>query len=206
MAKKSGLKTGKFGGIIVDNYLQTSDKDIYAIGDCTENLNLITNKYEYWPLGSIATKMGRICADNICGRKTEIKGYIGTAMFTIFDINIARTGLTMESAEKNGLKTESIIISGLDKSHYTEHADYIFLKILADKESRVILGAQGFGKGDIIGRISILACAISNSMKLDEIFKLDLGYHPAYNNPIDIVQTASLALINKLDGLLKQSL
>lgn len=203
LAKKAGLKIGNHGGIIVDKYLRTSDENIYAVGDCTENLNLITRKYEYWPLGSIATKMGRICADNIYGFNTEINGYIGTAMFTVFETNIARTGLTSDNAEKRGFEIESVVISGLDKSHYTDHAKYIFLKLITDKKTRIIIGAQGFGSGDVISRISIIASAISNNMTLEDIFKLDLGYHPAYNNPIDILQTACLVLINKLNGHLK---
>ena len=203
LAKKAGIKTGNFGGIIVNKYLQTSDKYIYGIGDCTENTNLITKKYEYWPLGSIATKTGRICADNISGLETEINGFLCTVMFKVFDINIGRTGLTSENAKKNGFNIESIVISGLDRSHYSKEAHNIFLKIISNKETGVILGAQGFGIGDVISRIEILASTITNSMKLYDIFKMDLGYYPSYNNPIDILQTACLVLKNKISGLVK---
>ena len=203
LAAKAGLKIGRFGGVMVNEYLQTSDKTIYAIGDCAESLNIITKKHVYWPLGSVSTKMGRIAADSICGRKVKFSGSIGTTMFKIFDIFVARTGLSLKNVMGNGYEGESIIVTGLDKAHYYDDAGYIVLKVIADKKSQIILGAQGYGKGDIIKSIEILACAIHNSMTLDEIFKIDLGYYPAFNNPIDIVQTACLMLKSKIEGFVK---
>jgi len=203
LADRAGLKLGRNGGVKVNPFLQSSDKDIYAIGDCAETVNIITGKHEYWPLGSISTKMGRIAADNICGKRGEFAGFIATAMFRIFDINVARTGLTLRETEENGFHVETALITGMDRPHYTGNARFIVLKILADSESRRILGAQGYGKGDLSSRISTLACAITNGMTLEKVFKLDLGYHPAYNNPIDTVQTACLVLENKIDRLMR---
>ncbi len=203
LAKQAQLDIWKAGGILVDRHLQSSDENIYAVGDCAETVNLITQKQEDWPLGSISIKMGRIAADNICGRKTDFKGSIGTAMCKVFDINVARTGITTERAKECGFEAETITIPGLDRAHYYGDAQYIILKIIADKKSQVILGAQGFGEGDVIARISVLVCAITDKKTLDDVFKLDLGYAPAYSNPIDIVQTACLVLANKIDGLFR---
>ncbi|MBA7467626.1 MAG: hypothetical protein GH155_05110 [Spirochaeta sp.] len=198
LAQKAGLEIGKSQGIKVNKYLQTSDKSIYAIGDCAESINLVTGKHEYWPLGSVSTKMGRVAADNIAGIKSEFNGSIGTAMFRIIDFNAARTGLTLEMARQNGFDVESVVVTGMDKANYCD-GQYIVLKIIANRKTKVILGAQGYGKGEIVPRIEILACAVTQGLTLDECFKLDLGYAPAFNNPIDIVQNACLVLINKID-------
>jgi rhodanese-related sulfurtransferase len=203
LAVEAGLEIGESGGIKVNSFLQTSDDKVFAIGDCAESINLITKKHDYWPLGSISTKMGRIAADNIMERRSQFEGHIGTAMFRIFDINVARTGLTCDRARKQGFDAESVLATGLDRAHYYRESEYIFLKVIADRESRRILGAQGFGRGEVIAKIDILACAITRQMTLDEIFKLDLGYSPAFNNPIDMAQTACLVLNNKTDGLFR---
>ena len=203
LAQNAGLTIGDSGGIKVNEYLQTSDENIYAIGDCVESLNVVTKKHEYWPLGSIATKMGRIAADNICGRASDFRGSNGTAMFKIFDTNVARTGLTLKTARASGFKVETVVISGLDRVNYGKNAQNVCLKIIADKRSRVILGAQGYGRGDVPSKIEILSCAIMQSLTLDDVFKFDLGYSPAFNSPIDIAQTACLVLDNKIDDLLR---
>jgi NADPH-dependent 2,4-dienoyl-CoA reductase/sulfur reductase-like enzyme/two-component sensor histidine kinase/rhodanese-related sulfurtransferase len=203
LAKKAGLALGALGAIKVNARLETSDKAIYAIGDCAESINFITGKHEYWPLGSISTKMGRIAADNIAGRVSEFHGFIGTTMFQNFGLCIARTGLTVESAAKNGFCVESVVITGLDKAHYFANAEYITLKLIADAKTRVILGVQAYGRGDVARQIQIVASAISCSLTLSDIFGLDLGYSPAFNNPIDIIQTACCVLTGKLDGFVR---
>lgn len=199
LAEKAGLEIGRSGAIEVNEYLQTSDENIYAIGDCAENINRITHKHEYWSFGSVSTKMGRIAANNIAGLLTEFQGSIGTAMFKIFDLNVARTGLTLPQAQEHGFDAESVIVTGLNKAHYYEDAEYIILKVIADKSTKVLLGAQGYGKGNVVAKIQVLACAIIQSLTLDEVFGLDLGYAPSFNNPIDLAQTACLVLNNKID-------
>jgi len=171
------------------------------VGDCAETVSLITGRHEYLPLGSVSTKMGRMAADAIAGRPAAFQGSIGTAMFKIFDVNAARTGLTAELARERGFDAETVVITGLDRPHYTPGAAYVCIKVIADRTSRRLLGAQGFGRGDVVERIRILAGAISQSLTLPQIFALDLGYNPAYNMAIDIAQTACLVLENKIDDL-----
>ncbi|MBN1412281.1 MAG: FAD-dependent oxidoreductase [Spirochaetales bacterium] len=197
---KAGLEIGKMGGIRVDEYLKTSDENIYAIGDCAESKNLLTGKYAYLPLGSISTKMGRIAADNIFGTPVIFPGNIGTTMFKIFDVSVGRTGLELETAREAGYDPETVIVAGLDRSHYYPDAGFMVLKLMADKKSQILLGAQGYGRGELILRIEVLACAIANHMTLESIFKLDLGYYPAFNNPIDILQTGCNFLKGKIEG------
>jgi len=204
LARSAGLEIGESGGVKVDSFLKSSDRSIYAVGDCAESINLITGKHEYWPLGSISTKMGRIVADNIFGISSKFEGSIGTTLFRIIDINVGRTGLTGRVALLNGFEeVETVTVSGLDRAHYSGDAKHIILKVIADRRTRRLLGAQGYGKGDIIPRIEILACAIMQSLTLDQVFKLDLGYAPAFNNPVDIAQTACNVLENKINGLVK---
>jgi NADPH-dependent 2,4-dienoyl-CoA reductase/sulfur reductase-like enzyme/rhodanese-related sulfurtransferase/two-component sensor histidine kinase len=203
LAKQAGLTLSSSGAVTVNRRLQTSDASIYAIGDCAESVNFLTKKHEYWPLGSISTKMGRIAADNICGRRSEFKGFIGTTMFQNFDLAIARTGLTVASALANGFVPESVVITGLDKAHYSKNAEYITLKLVADSKTNALIGAQAYGRGDVVRHIQIVASAISRSMTLADVFDLDLGYAPVFNNPIDIVQTACCVLAGKMEGFVK---
>lgn len=203
LAEKADLEIGLSGGIKVNTHLQTTDENIYAIGDCAESINLITQKHDYWPLGSISTKMGRVAADNIAGIKSEFYGSLGTALFKIVDINVARTGLTERDAWYNGFKTESAVTVGLDRAHYVAASENVIIKVVAEKKTQRILGAQMFGKGDVAGRIGIFAEAISSELTLEDFFKLDLGYSPVFNNPIDIVQTGCLVLKNKMEKLVR---
>ena len=200
LAQKADLKLGESGAIEVNEHLQTSDPAIYAIGDCAENINRITHRHEYWSFGSLSTKMGRIVADHICGISSHCTGSIGTAMFKIFDLNVARTGLTFQKALQEGFDPVSVIVTGLDRAYYYENAETLILKVIADKNSKILLGAQGFGKGEVVAKIQVLACGIDRSLTLEEVFDLDLGYAPAFNTPIDIAQTACLVLNNKIDG------
>jgi len=203
LARKAGLAVSAIGAIKVNANLRTSDKSIYAIGDCAETMNFITGQHEYWPLGSISTKMGRIAADNICGRPMEFPGFIGTTMFQNFDISIARTGLTASSARRHGFFPQSAVITGLDRAHYSKNAEYITLKIIADAKTRVILGAQALGRGDVVRQVQIFAAAITRKLTLADVFSLDLGYAPVFNNPIDLAQTACCVLSSKMEGFIK---
>ncbi|MEJ5166067.1 MAG: FAD-dependent oxidoreductase, partial [Thermoanaerobaculia bacterium] len=201
LAKKAGLEIGTTGGIKVNKNLKTSDPYIYAAGDCAESFHFITKKPAYWPLGSVSIKMGRIVADNIAGIKTTFKGSLGTTLFKIFDLTCARTGLTTRKAKEAGYEVISTIVSGLDKEHYSPGSQYIFLKVIADRKTKKLLGAQGIGKGMVSKRIQVLASSISCGTTFEDIFSLDLGYFPHFNTPIDICQNACLVLKNKYEGL-----
>ena len=201
LAQKAGLKIGDSGGIKVSGTLQTSDEQIYAVGDCAESVHLITGQHEYWPLGSVSTKMGRIAANNISGKHTEFLGSIGTTMFKMRDLNVSRTGLTTRSAWKHGFEVESVVVTGKDRAHPEDDTDAITLKVIADKTTRRILGAQGYGTGNVMGKIETFVFAISHSLTLEEVFATDLGYAPSFNNPIDLAQTACLSLTNKIENL-----
>jgi len=203
LARAAGLKLAPSGGIHVNRRLQTSDPRIYAVGDCAATFHLTTGREAYWPLGSVSIKMGRIAADNLAGRRKEFRGSLGTAMFKLFDSHVGRTGLTTERAREEGYDVESVTVAGLDRAYYYPQARFMTLKVLADRGTRVLLGAQGFGRGNVVPRLQVLASAIAQGLTLEDVFAQDLGYFPAYNTPIDLLQTACLVLANKLDGLLR---
>jgi NADPH-dependent 2,4-dienoyl-CoA reductase/sulfur reductase-like enzyme/rhodanese-related sulfurtransferase len=202
LARNAGLEIGPSGGIRVDRHLKTSEDSVFAVGDCAESIHLLTGKHEYWPLGSVSTKMGRIVADNICGRAVEFPGSVGTALFRIRDLNVARTGLTTRSAWKEDFDVISTVVAGKDHASAGQNGeDLIMLKIIADRKSGRLLGAQCFGRGNVAGKIEIAAIAISNGLTLIDVFRQDLGYSPAHNNPIELTQTACLMAQNKIDEL-----
>ena len=199
LARQAGLDIGEAGGIIVNDRLRTSDENIYAVGDCAESFHLTTGKHEYWPLVSVSSKMGRIAADNICGREVVFTGSIGTTLFRMRDLNVARTGLTTRSALREGFDAASTVIAGRDNPK-KDPGEYIILKIISDRKTGEVIGAQGFGIGNVAGKIEIAAMAISRKLSLMDVFRMDLGYSPDYNSPIELTQTACLTLQNKLDG------
>jgi NADPH-dependent 2,4-dienoyl-CoA reductase/sulfur reductase-like enzyme/rhodanese-related sulfurtransferase len=202
LAREAGLDIGPAGGVHVDDHLRTSDPQIYAVGDCAETINTISGRQEYWPLGSISTKMGRIAADNIAGRPSSFNGFIGTAMARVFDIYMARTGLTSRAAVESGFDPVTACVSGWDKGPYAGDARTMMLQIVSDRDTRRVIGAQGVGR-NVFPRIVAITGAITAKMTLDDVFKLDMGFSPVFNSSIDIVQTACLVVANKLDGLLK---
>ena len=202
LARDAGLDIGESGGIKISKYLRTSDESIFAVGDCAESNHIITGKHEYWPLGSVSTKMGRIAADNICGRNVEFSGSVGTTLFRMRDLNIARTGLTSRSAWKAGFDVVSTVVTGSDHATMNENDnESMVLKLLADRDTQVVLGAQGFGSGNVAGKIEIIAGVITSGFTLTDVFCMDLGYSPSHNNPIDLTQTSCLMLQNKIEGL-----
>ncbi len=203
LARRAGLRLGATGGVVVDRYLRTSDESIYAVGDCAESTHIVTGKAEYLPLGSVSTKMGRIAADNICGIDAEYTGSVASAMFKLREMSVARTGLTTRAAWKHGFDIETAVVTGKDRAHYDEKAADITIKVIADRKSRVILGAQGYGVGEVVARIELLAAAVWNRMTIEDFFRLDIGYAPSFNNAIDLAQTACLLLANKLDGIVR---
>ena len=203
LAAEAGLAVGPSGGIQVAGDFRTSEDNIYAVGDCAESVHLLTGKHEYWPLGSVSTKMGRMAADSITGKEVHFTGSLGTTMFTCFDLRVARTGLTRRKAAETGYSPETVVITGTDKTPHHGERGTLFVEVCCDTETRRILGAQAIGSGDVAGKISLFAVCISAGMTLSEVFSLDLGYAPDFNQPIDIIQTACGVLENKLDGLIR---
>jgi len=206
LARDTDLKTGKNDAFIVNKKLETNIEDIYAGGDCAQTLNNITGEYSYYALGTVAHKHGRIIGSNILGLEREFDGVIGTQSIKLFDTVVARTGLDEEEAEKAGFNPISTDIEAWDHKIYYPPAYKTYVKIIADKDSRKILGAQILGskKAEISKRIDIFASAIYNDMTVEKFSQLDLSYTPPLSSPWDPVQTAAqkleLKLLNSADN------
>lgn len=203
LAKRAGLAIGATGAIQVNEYLQTSDPDIYAGGDCVENIHLISGKKIYAPLGSTANKHGRCIADHITGYGTPFPGVLGTAICKVLDYTIARTGLSEIEARSSGLDVKTVICPGSDRPHYYPGTAAIIIKLIADKKSGRLLGSQIIGPGDVAKRIEIVITALSSQTTVGDIAALDLAYAPPYSAALDNIITAAHVMINKFNGIAK---
>ncbi len=201
LAKRAGLAIGSTGAIQVNEYLQTSDPDIYAGGDCVENIHRITGKKMYTPLGSTANKHGRCIADHIAGCGMPFPGVLGTAICKVLDYTIARTGLSEIEARASGFEVETVICPGADRPHYYPGSAVIIIKLIADKKTRRLLGSQIIGPGDVAKRIEIAITAISAQATVSEIAALDLAYAPPYSPALDNMITAAHVMMNKCNGI-----
>ncbi|MBN1391523.1 MAG: FAD-dependent oxidoreductase [Sedimentisphaerales bacterium] len=202
LAKDADIEIGTTGAIKVSPQMQTSDPDIYAAGDCAECVDLITGNPCYVPLGSTANKQGRIVAINICGGNDSFAPILGTVACKVFDYNVALTGLTEQKAKQVGYDIVSVLVPAPDREHFVPGAQLLMLKLVVDKKSRKLLGAQAIGPGNTDKRIDVSAVAIAAGMTVEQMANLDLCYAPPYAPVIDNVITAANVARNKLDGLL----
>ena len=200
LAKDCGLKIGESGAIKVNEYLRTSDKFIFAGGDCVETINLITGKPVYSPSGDLANKHGRIIGDNITGGKSKFPGIIGTTIAKIFDVTIAKTGLT-EGEAKKYYDAVSVVASMLDREYYYPRFGNIRFKLIFDRKTLRILGAQCVGSGVVDKRIDVVATAIQAKMTINDLANLDLAYSPPYSPALDPAITIAHVARNLYDGL-----
>ncbi len=200
LAEGTELKRDERGAFTVNEKMQTNVKDIYAGGDCVQTLNNITGEFDYFALGTVAHKHGRIIGSNLCGLEHEFKGVIGTQSIKLFDTAVARTGLDEKEAQAAGFNPVNAEIEAWDHKIYYPPAYHTYLKVIADKDSRKILGAQILGNinAEISKRIDIFASAIYNQMTIEEFSQLDLSYTPPLSSPWDPVQSVVQKLELKL--------
>ena len=202
LAREAGLVIGPSGCIAVNEYLQTSDDAIYAGGDCAENTHRVSGAKVFVPMGSTANKHGRVIADNICGARKQYPGVLGTAACRFFEQEAGATGLNERTAQQAGIDFASVVVPGFDRLGYMPGVGRIVLKLLAEKSSGRVLGAQAVG-ASVAKRIDTLAAAISLGATLEDLSGLDLAYAPPFNTPIENIATAANVLQNKLDGQLR---
>jgi NADPH-dependent 2,4-dienoyl-CoA reductase/sulfur reductase-like enzyme/rhodanese-related sulfurtransferase len=200
LAKQAGLRIGETGAIWVNEKMETSAEGVYAAGDCAETTNLITEKKVWIPLGSTANKQGRVVGVNVCGGNATFPGVMGTAIFKTFDFNVAKTGLNMREAEKEGFHPVQAIVRGFDRAHYYPGKKESTLKVIADKETGRILGGQAVGEGPSDKFIDILAMALHGKMTCGQLASVDLAYAPPFSPALSPVIVAANVLMNKLEG------
>jgi len=166
--------------------MQTNIKDIYSCGDCIEVYNTVTGKVVYKPLGSTANKTGTIAGSNISGKTEEFRGILGTGIYRIFDMTVGQTGLSEEEAKKQGYDVAVTIDQKTNKPEYMGGRP-IFIKVVADKKTGMLLGAQVIGYEGVDKRLDVLVTAITLKAKAEDLMHLDLSYSPPYSIPRDPV-------------------
>ncbi|ADL67824.1 FAD-dependent pyridine nucleotide-disulphide oxidoreductase [Thermoanaerobacterium thermosaccharolyticum DSM 571] len=200
LAKDAGLAIGDRGGIKVNEYLQTSDPDIYAVGDAIEVKDYINGSYTLIPLAGPANKQGRIAADNICGRNSKYDGTQGTSVAKIFDLTVAATGNNETILKRAGIDYEKVIIHPNSHASYYPDALPMTIKLIFKKEDGKILGAQIVGFDGVDKRIDVIATAIRANMTVYDLEELELSYAPPYSSAKDPVNMAGFAASNILRG------
>lgn len=200
LAKEAGIETGAAGGIKVNKYMQTNDPDIYAVGDCCEIKNLITGKNVLAPYGDLANLEGRVAGENaICGNVSTFPGTIQTGICKIFDYAVGITGLSETKAKENGFDYEKVINASPDKPGFM-NGKLLITKVLADKKTGRILGAQCLGPGDVSKQIAIWAVAVKAGLTIDDMVNADLPYAPPFSLAIDHSIAGAHILQNKMRG------
>jgi NADPH-dependent 2,4-dienoyl-CoA reductase/sulfur reductase-like enzyme/rhodanese-related sulfurtransferase len=202
LARAAGLEIGSTGGIRVDERMRTSDENIFAAGDCVECVDLVTGKPTYVPLGSTANKQGRVAAVNLCGGEDRFPGILGSTICKVFDYCVGRTGLTEKAAREQGYDVVTVLAPAPDREHFMPDAKPLYLKLVVDRATRRLLGAQATGPGAGDKRIDAAALAITAGMTVDQIANADLVYAPSYSPAMDNLITAANVARNKLDGLM----
>ncbi len=203
LAREAGLLIGFAGGIIVNEYMQTSDPNIYAAGDCAEKFCHVRGTPCFLPLGSVANKEGRVAGSNAVGHTERFPGVSGTACLKVFDWNVGRAGLSAHQARELGIPIETATVSAPDRPHYYPGTKPIILKLVAEKATRRLIGIQGVGAGDVIKRIDVAITAMTAKMTVDDVAHLDLAYAPPYSEAMDVLIHGANILRNKLDGLVR---
>ncbi len=200
LARRAGLELGPTGAIKVNRYLRTSDPDIYAGGDCVENLDLVTGQPVYMPLGSTANKHGRVIGINVAGGKETFPGITTTTILKVFDYNVSKVGLCEKEAAAAGFRTVTSICPSPDREHFYPGSRMILTKLVADAATGRVLGVQVVGTGEVSKRVDVAAALIFKRGTVEDLSKLDLAYAPPYSEAIDCLIQAANIIKNKLSG------
>ncbi len=198
LAEKAGLALGLKGGIAVDDELRTSQKDIWACGDCVQMKNRLTGRPAYVPLGTTANKQGRIAGSNAAGGHDTFKGILGSMVTKVFEYYIAATGLSKDQAAEEGYEAVSVSITKTDRASYYPGGRDNHICLIVDKKTGRLLGAQGIGSESIAGRMNVFATAITCGMTVREINELDLVYAPPAAPVYDPILIAASQAIKEI--------
>ncbi len=204
LAKDAGLETGIKGSIVVNDKMETSVSDIYAVGDAVQIKNFVSDSDTLISLAGPANKQGRIAADNICGGNSRYTGGQGSSVIKVFDMTAAATGINEKTARSLGLNSDKVILSPMSHAGYYPGGKVMTMKVLFEKDTYRLLGAQIVGFDSVDKRIDVLATAIRAGMKAYELAELDLAYAPPYSSAKDPVNMAGFMIENIKNGVVKQ--
>ncbi len=204
LAQEAGLELGVKGSIVVNDRMETSVPDIYAVGDAVQVRHFVTGQDVLLSLAGPANKQGRIAADNICGGDSRYTGSQGSSVIKVFDMTAASTGVNETNARKAGLDVDTVILSPMSHAGYYPGGKVMTMKVVFEKETYRLLGAQIVGYEGVDKRIDVLATAIRTGLKATELKDLDLAYAPPYSSAKDPVNMAGFMIENIASGVLKQ--
>lgn len=204
LAKDAGIELGLKGSIKVNDRMETSVPDIYAVGDAVEKINFVTGHESLISLAGPANKQGRIAADNICGKNSRYKGGQGSSIIKVFDLTAASTGINEKTAAAAGIKADKVILSPMSHAGYYPGGKMMTMKVVFEKETYRLLGAQIIGYEGVDKRIDVLATAIYAGIKAYDLAELDLAYAPPYSSAKDPVNMAGYMIENLANGTVKQ--
>ena len=201
LAKEAGLALGIKGSILVNDRMETSEPDIYAVGDAVQVKHFVTEQDTLIALAGPANKQGRIAADNICGGDSHYLGSQGSSVIKVFDMTAATTGINETNAKKAGISVDTVILSPMSHAGYYPGGKVMTMKVVFEKETYRLLGAQIVGYDGVDKRIDVLATAIHAGMNATELKNLDLAYAPPYSSAKDPVNMAGFMIDNISKGL-----
>ena len=204
LAEMAGLKLGIKNSIIVNERMETSVPNIFAVGDAVQVKHFVSGEDSLISLAGPANKQGRIAADNICGKNSRYSGSQGSSIIKVFNMTAAVTGLNEKSAKKAGLSVDKVILSPMSHAGYYPGGKVMTMKVVFEKETYRLLGAQIVGYEGVDKRIDVLATAIRAGMKATDLNELDLAYAPPYSSAKDPVNMAGFMIENIASGQLKQ--
>ena len=204
LAKEAGLKLGIKESIVVNDRMETSVPDIYAAGDAVQVKHYVTGEDALISLAGPANKQGRIIADNICGGDSRYLGSQGSSVIKVFDMTAAITGINETNAKKSGLEVDTVILSPMSHAGYYPDGKVMTMKVVFEKETYRLLGAQIIGYEGVDKRIDVLAAAIHAGLHAIQLKDLDLAYAPSYSSAKDPVNMAGFMIDNIEKGTLKQ--
>ncbi len=194
---ETGVEIGRTGAIRTDDRMQTNVNGIYAAGDCAEAQHLVTNRPAWIPLGTTANKMGRIAGANAAGARERFPGIVGTSIVGLFGLGVATTGLSVAQGHREGFQPVSALIEARSRPAYFDGRPTT-VELVADRESRRLLGGTVLSEHDAAGRINVVATALHNQMKVDEFELLDLAYAPPFTPVWDPLLIAAQQLMKEL--------
>ena len=188
--KETGINMLKNGAIVIDEYGKTNIKDIYAAGDCASVYHIVKGENVYIPLATTANKIGRIVGENIAGLNNKFEGTLGSAAVKVMNLEAGRTGISEDEAKKMGLNYKTVFIKDKNQTNYYPGQSDIYVKLIYDADTKVILGGQIIGKNGAVLRVDVLAAAIFSKMTTDQLGFLDLCYAPPFSRTWDVLNVA----------------
>jgi NADPH-dependent 2,4-dienoyl-CoA reductase/sulfur reductase-like enzyme len=198
LAREAGVQIGSTGGIAVDGFMETNVPGFYAAGNCAESYCLIRRKPVSSAIGTVAAKQGRVAGENLAGRRAKFHGSLGTTVLKVFDLAVACTGLTSRDAAGERMPIISARIEADDRAAYFPGARKIWVKLLVQRDTRKVVGAQAVGYGEAAKRVDAAAAAITGGLRVDDLAQLDLAYAPPYSNLWDPLLLAAQAVLRRL--------